>query len=129
MISSVVNLLGDKPEFQKAFDEANDQYYRGVEWALDVSKASFAELDIRGLPARLIRRDPETQVVVTREKALAGEWRDLPLNETLWKTTLNSFIQEKTPDIVLVAPKLNPKFRRYLADLRSLQAAGIAEPD
>ena len=131
MISSVVDVFGKSPEVQKAFDEANAKYYGGVELALDISQASFKELDLErsGVPARLIRRDPETQVVVTREKALGGEWRDLPLNERLWNVTLDLFLQRNSPDVVLVAPKLHPKFRRYLADLKLLQAAGVAEPD
>jgi hypothetical protein len=129
MISSVVDVMRDKPEVQEAFDQANDQYYKSIEWAVDISQASFKELDLRGVPARLIRRDPETQVVVTREKALRGEWRDLPLSDGLWKTTLHLFLQDNSSDIVLVAPKRHRKFRQYLADLKSLQAAGVAESE
>jgi hypothetical protein len=129
MISPVVDLMGEHPESQKAFDHANAQYYRNIEWALDISQASFKELDLRCIPARLIRRDPETQVVVTRDKALLGKWRDLPLKEGLWKTSLNLFLEDNSPDIVLVAPKRARKFRDYLADLKTLQATGIAEPN
>ncbi len=129
MISSVVDVMGDKPQVQQAFDEANAEYYRNVEWALDISQGEFKELDIRGLPARLIRRDPETQVVVTREKALEGKWKDLPFRERLWKSWLTSFLRADEPDVVLAAPKRHRKFRDYLADLKLLQEAGVAERD
>lgn len=130
MISSVVDLMGERPEVQKAFDEANARYYKKVKWALDISEASFAELDIRsGIPARLIRRDPETQVVVTREKAMEGKWRKLPLKDGLWKTALYLFLEGNDPDTVLVAPKRSRNFQKYLADLKTLQSAGVAEPD
>jgi len=129
MISSVVDVMGDKPQVQQAFDEANAEYYRNVEWALDISQGEFKELDIRGLPARLIRRDPETQIVVTREKAAEGGWRDLPFRERRWATSLNLLLNFDLPDKVLVAPKRHRKFRDYLADLRLLQEAGVAEPD
>lgn len=129
MISSVVDVMGDKPHVQHAFDEANAEYYRHVDWALDISQAEFKELDIRGLPARLIRRDPETQIVVTREKAAEGKWRDLPFREGLWRSWLTSFLRADEADVVLVAPKRHRKFRNYLADLKLLQEAGVAEPD
>jgi len=129
MISSVVDVMGDEPEVQKAFDEANAEYYRHVEWALDISQAEFSELCIRGVPARLIRRDPETQLVVTRAKALEGKWRDLPFKQTLWTTSLKLFLRDNKPDIVLVAPKRHRKFQDYLTDLKLLQDAGVAEPD
>jgi len=53
----------------------------------------------------------------------------LPLKQTLWKTTLNLFLQDDKPDVVLAAPKRHRKFRDYLADLKLLQEAGVAEPD
>ena len=129
MISSVVDVMGDKPHVQRAFDEANAEYYRNVKWALDISQGEFKELDIRGLPARLIRRDPETQVVVTREKAVEGKWRELPFRERLWATSLNLLLDFNLPDMVLVAPKRHRKFQDYVADLKLLQEAGVAEPD
>jgi len=129
MISSVVDVMGDKPQVQEAFDKANAEYYGNVEWALDISQGEFKELDIRGLPARLIRRDPETQVVVTRAKAAEGKWKDLPYRDTLWKSWLTSFLDENESEVVLVAPKRHRKFRDYLADLKLLQEAGVAEPD
>jgi hypothetical protein len=129
MISSVVDLMGNEPGVQKAFDEANAEYYKSVGWALDISQGEFQELDMRGVPAHLIRRDPQTQVVVTREKALQGRWKDLPLREALWKTTLGMLLQSNNRDVVLVAPKRHRKFREYMADIRALQEAGVAEPD
>lgn len=129
MISSVVEVMGDEPEVQEAFDTANAEYYRDVEWALDISDGEFKELSIKGVPAELIRRDPETQVVVKREKAMSGEWQDLPFNENLWPVTLQLFLKGDEGDVVLVAPKRHAKFDRYLDDIRTLQKAGIAEQD
>lgn len=130
MTSSIVELFKERPQKQAAFDAANEAYYRNVDWALDISGAEFQSFDIRGnVPARLIRRDPETQVVVTREKALNVPWKDLPLNEMLWKVSLELILSQGLPDKVLVAPKRNPRFKELVADLRTLQAAGVAEPD
>ncbi len=116
----------DKPAVQQAFNEANMAFYHDVDWALDISEGEFMELDIRGVPAQLIRRDPESQIVVTRERALASSWRDLPLKETLWKTCIADFLESETEeDVVLVAPKRNRKYLSLLEDLNRLRDAGV----
>jgi len=112
-----------------AFRLANAEYYRHVDWALDISRAEFKELDIRGIPSRLIRRDSETQIVVSRERVVEGDWRELDFRESLTSFSLNFMIEEGWPDMVMVAPKRHRKFPFYLHDLQLLREAGIAEPD
>lgn len=129
MISPFIAPGVAKPHQQAAFDKANAEYYQQVDWALDISEARFYECDIRGIPARLIRRDPQTQVVVTREKALLGEWRKLDLTRTFWSGWIELFLQEEALDVVLVAPKRHPKFNDLLDGLKMLRDAGVAEPD
>ncbi|MEW4452015.1 hypothetical protein AB1L30_04955 [Bremerella sp. JC817] len=129
MISPNVDVKGERPAVQVAFDQANSEYYRHVDWALDISEGAFKDLWIQGVPAHLIRRNPESQVVVTREKAMAGEWRELSLHEQIWSLALRRFLEGKDDAVVLVAPKRHRKFRRYVEDLRTLQQAGVAEPD
>jgi hypothetical protein len=115
---------------QEAFDKERDAYYRDVDWALDISEAEAVELELAGIPARLIRRDSETQAVVTRQAALPGEWRDL---EHVQGTELGLGIQELlkwgADDIVLVAHKRSRNFKQLLAGIEELRAAGVAEPD
>jgi hypothetical protein len=114
---------------QREFDEANAAYYSTVDWALDISEVECEEMDIRRVPARLIRRDPATQVMVTREKAMQGRWRELDLSRTYWATAIKLFLEDGDPDLVLVAPKRHRKFRDYLDGLKALRDAGVAEPD
>ena len=114
---------------QQAFDDANAEFYRHVEWAFDISKGEFKELCIRGIPGDLIRRDPETQVLITREKALKGEWKDLEFRESLWPVSLDLFLQREELSTVFAAPKRHVKFHDYLEDLKLLQHAGVAEAD
>lgn len=136
MISPFLATGGTTPKKQiivqaqkQAFDEANDNYYRTIDWALDISQAEFKEADIRGVPARLILRDPETQVVVTRQKALQGGWQELDLEETWWGLAIDHMLEREEPDIVLVAPKRHRNFKRLLEGLNLLREAGVAEPD
>lgn len=114
---------------QAAFDEANAAYYKNVDWALDIREAEFRECDLRTIPARLIRRDPETQVVVKREKAVLESWRQIDLSNTYWATTLEVFLRRGSEDTVLVAPKSDPQYKRLLDGLKLLRDAGVAEAD
>jgi hypothetical protein len=116
-------------EIVDAFREANAEYYRNVDWALDISEARVKELDIRGVPGHLIRRDPETQVLVTRQHVLDEAWRELPFKDSLTPFSLDFMLKEEMPDLVLIAPKRHRKFPLYLEDLQLLREAGIAEPD
>jgi len=52
-------------EVQGAFDEDREAFYDGVDWALDIQEAVFKEFQVEGIPVNKIRRDPETQVVVS----------------------------------------------------------------
>jgi hypothetical protein len=117
------------PQEQRAFDEANVAYYSTVDWALDIREAQFEEADLRRVPAHLVLRDPVTQVVVKREKAMRGDWRRLDLSETYWATGIEFMLERGDPDVVLVAPKLDRKFRQLLDGLKALRDAGVAEPD
>jgi hypothetical protein len=117
------------PLIQSAFDLANAAYYETVDWALDISAAEFYDLDVYCIPARLIRRDPATQLVVTREKALEGVWRSLDLSETHWPWAIENLLLNNTADTVLVAPKGHPNFKRLLEGLQILRDAGVAQPD
>ena len=98
----------DQPDVQQTFDESNAEYYRNVEWALDISQAEFEELCLRGFPVHLIRRDPETQIVMTREKALKGGWKHLEFQENLLPGLIDLFLQREEPATLLIAPTTSP---------------------
>lgn len=127
MISQWVPSLRNKPNAQKAFDEANAVYYQNVDWAMDIREAQFEEAELRGVPAKLMIRDPETQFVLTREKALEGKWKNVDLSGTYWATGIELFLNRGEQDVVFVAPKRHPRFRPLLAGLWALRDAGIFE--
>ncbi len=114
---------------QSAFDEANAAYYAAVDWALDLREAEFTdEPDFRGIPARLVIRDPDSQVVVTRERAMQGTWRQVDLSGTSWEAYIQGMLRDGYPDVILVAPKRSRKFRDLLNGLMRLKDAGVTEP-
>lgn len=115
------------PDQQKSFDAANSQYYTGVDWALDIREAQFEEADLRGIPTKLILRDPETQFIITREKALENKWKDIDLSGTYWKGAIELFLDSGVASKMFVAPKRNPRFRQLLGGLWMLRDAGVLE--
>ena len=116
---------------QGPFDEIREGFYRSVEWALDISQARFVEFECRGIPAKLIRHDPQSQVVVTRERAMRPGWRErLSSSNTLWPFAIDMFLQDGDADRVFAAPLGASKSKReaLLAGLRELRALEVAEP-
>ncbi|MBI3839913.1 MAG: hypothetical protein HY288_18475 [Planctomycetia bacterium] len=129
MTSSLIFGGQATPVEQQAFDRANDDYYRSVDWALDISQGDFKDLDIRGVPGRLIKRDHETQALLTRQAMLDGKWRNLEFHTNITSIGISLCLDRGEPDLVLVAPKRDNTFRERLADIELLRRAGIAEPD
>jgi hypothetical protein len=117
---------------QGPFDVARRGFYESVDWALDIREARFKEFEVRGIPARLIRRDPESQLVVTRERASQYGWRErLSKSNQLWPFMIDLFLSDGDEDIILVAPLSAPKKKRekLLQELGELRDAGVALPE
>ena len=129
-INKTADRIKRRPSIEASFAKARTQYYRTVDWALDISKALTTEFDVRGIPAHLIRRDPETQIVVTREKALQLDWR---ARVSSWNEDgvylVDRFLTDGDDDCVLIAPKGSKRrFKRVRDALNDLRRAGVAEP-
>jgi len=116
------------PRLQELIAPANSNYYARVDWALDIKEAELKELDCRGVPARLVRRDPETQIMVTRERVLASR-DDIAVGGEYWHDLLKLFLESSYADHVLIAPRRDPQFKEFVAGLHRLRQAGVAEPD
>jgi hypothetical protein len=120
-----------KPETQIPFDEAKEAYYADVDWALDIRHARFKEFDLSGVPARLVRRDSDTQVVVLRSDALKQGWRQQLSPDNYWLSVIDVWLGEEHPSLILAAPKALPgrTYRKARQDLDALRNAGVAQPD
>jgi hypothetical protein len=129
MIKPNPTVIGIREKYCQQFATDNASHYRHMDWALDIREAEFVEADIRGIPARLIRRDRPSQVIVTRGKALEGMWQQLDLKDTYWPIALKLFLEREDDDVVLVAPKAHNNYEAYLGGLERLRKAGVAEPD
>lgn len=118
-----------KPDFARA----DAEFYKTVDWSLDISEAEFSSpIDIRYGPSSLVRRDLETQVIVRRDKVEAAQdfWRSsADLAGTFWPIMLDNMLLFGMQDRVLAAPKRRKDFAKQLEGLRLLRREGIADPD
>jgi len=107
---------------------ANRAYYAQVDWALDIREAKFTSApELHFIPGSLIRRDPETQALVTREQAVQALSAGLPWGESGMEIALRWFVDDGPyDDVVLVAARAAKYFRRDLATLAMLRREGLA---
>jgi hypothetical protein len=128
MVSPYVAPATATEDQQRAFEVANRAFYETVDWGLDLREADFDEVDLSGVPGRVVLRDPRDQALVTREAALRGDWRGLDLSGTWWAIVLEDLVGSSFESAALVAPRRHKKYKRLVEGIQQLRDAGIAEP-
>ncbi|MFF0204373.1 hypothetical protein [Streptomyces sp. NPDC005017] len=114
---------------QPSYDAANSAAYAEIDWALDISGARGCAVDVQGIPSRLIRRDPETQAVMTFEQALGGAWREVDLAGTPFGVHAKIILETGAEDMVLAADHSSANFAHQVAKLAELRKLGCVLPD
>ncbi len=128
---------GKTTSLQRTFEKANAEYYSTVDWALDIKEAEFDDFDCRGVPSRLVRRNPETQMMLTKERVLANK-DTIGVGGEHWEGMIKLFLDDSlgfaspAGDAIYVVPRKPPRgFDRQslVAGIEALRRAGVAEPD
>ncbi len=126
---SAINVPYDyrTPAVRERVVRANADYYGSVDWALDIRDAEFEGADIEGIPAHLLRLDPETQAVAKRARLEADEgWRKC-VKGTVVEEVISTFLRRQDDPAILVAPKFGSEAKEYLRALKALRRAGYVE--
>ncbi len=118
----------DRLRKKATFARADEAYYEHVDWALDIREAEFYACEFRYMPGHLVRRDPETQGLIWRDKLLRHDWKSpkFPFSGSVF---FDLFLESGLPSMVVVACKRHPTFERQMEELKELRRLGIAEPD
>lgn len=117
--------LHTSPELTLQINQETARYLETVDWSLDIREAQFKECDISNLLFRLVRRDPETQVVIRRDMLLDGRWRDvLGQSHEFVSFVLKIFIESGSEEYILVAPRRGD-YRPTMQAIEALRKAGI----
>jgi hypothetical protein len=114
------------PRVQQRWTDAIVAYYRGVDWALDISEARFsAGMTFATVPGDLVRRDPRRQVLVRRLSLADRRWIASPRRIAL------EWFEKKSPfDSVVLVGRDEPRHRQADLDaLQQLRDLGVAELD
>lgn len=108
---------------------ANAAFYQHVDWALDLSKARFTSvIDFAAIPGSLIKRDAESQVLIRRRDLLECDWQSIDFGGTVYDMLISDFLEESTfADVVLVAARVNRKYRDQMSVLCELRRIGLAQ--
>lgn len=106
----------------------NSAYYVNVDWALDLREAQFSStFAFHGVPASLVRRDPETQFILRRDTITRIGWSgthaDLP------SVLVNSFLSSGVPDTVVGVGRSSQKFDAELREFHALRERGVFESE
>jgi hypothetical protein len=131
-LAGKINKLMIRPELptvdnQAPFLAAAAEAYERIDWALDISEVDAYDLEIKGIPSRLIRRDPETQAVVRREALEGKPWSEIDYSGTYFSVAMDRIVLEGWPEVILVAPRTGPKKEAFLRVITDLRAIGVAE--
>ena len=115
---------------RKQYIAANAAYYRAVDWAVDISQAEFTsfENEWADIPARLYRRDPETQVLISRESCRGRNWRAACEGSYVW-VHIERFLETEFADTVIVAPKRSKYFEAVMGAIGRLRSIGVVLAD
>jgi hypothetical protein len=113
---------------QPAWDQANREFYASVDWALDISLAEFqGGFRVDAVPGHLVRRDEETQILVSRKNLSQTDWRSLDWDGSSFQISIDRFLKDGLYDeTVLVAPKRAKHFQEDLRTLEILRREGLA---
>jgi hypothetical protein len=126
--------IGPGPAFdaiQPEWESAASKFYADVDWALDISEAQFpGGVTFEAVPGHLIRRNPDSQVLVTRKALSAADIDSLDFDKTAINIALSWFLRGSMFDSVVIAARSDSKWaKRDRAVLNMLRSEGLAEPD
>ena len=119
------NVCHDDQKRNASFNSANAEFYKNVDWALDISSLNPAGLEIRGtIPSRLIRRNPEVHYIMTRMVALEGGWKNYDPFD-VFQISVSTFLDSGAEDNLFIAPKQSKNFREQIEFFHRLKTAGL----
>jgi hypothetical protein len=113
---------------QTAFRRSNAAYYRSVDWAIDIREADAEELELTGIPGRLVRRSPENSILIKAANLRNRDWRR-GINNSVVEVGIERMLEYQLEDKVQVACRRSKDYTREIELFKILREKGVAEPD
>jgi hypothetical protein len=108
-----------------AFALSNWEFYKTVDWALDISAAGFPSCRLSSVPGELVRRDADTQILVSKSRLLAIGWERLPL-PAITRIGVEACLHSQYEHYVICAGKRSSRFAEEQRGLDILRREGAA---
>lgn len=110
----------------REFLAANLSRYQTMDWALDITQAQFSFVEsLPGVPAALVKRDPESHFVMTA--AAARRLREESKEISVWTVIADNLLSSPIQDTVIAVGGLGKKLRTDLAAARALRDRGLLQ--
>jgi hypothetical protein len=111
-------------DYAERFVEANREFYRQVDWAVDISAAEFASMRLTSVPGELVRIDPRTQIRINRSRLAARGWADLPL-PSITRVAIEQCMRSKFEYQVVAAGRRSKFLSEELRGIEILREEGL----
>lgn len=109
---------------QDAFALGAQDFYKDVDWALDIADAEFSDAEFYCVPGHLVRRDEKTQFLVHRDRFAGRDLSGLPSSA---RHVADRFDEMPFDSYVAVAPKRSKYFEKLRIDFEVLRSEGLAD--
>lgn len=113
---------------QSAWDINVAELYSDTDWALDISQARFtSSVSLEAIPGDKIRRDPETQALVTRSQLQSCDWQSIDYGDSAFNVAIDWFLEHSIFDSVVLAARTGAKNAKSdISVLNALREQGVA---
>jgi hypothetical protein len=113
----------------KSWIATQQEFYRGVDWAVDITAAKFTTLvEFEGIPADLVIAEPGSYVRIKRARILSSSFQYDRLH-SLSQIIVDGFMELGLPDLVVAAGLGGRDPRHELEALQLLRDSGAAPPN
>jgi len=109
------------------YSKANREYFRDVDWAIDISEVNASGIEIRGgIPISQIIRNKENQMIITREEAELGRWKEISnIDTSVIKLAIEDIIHSEEEEGIIVLGSRSKNYQKNLIILQEMKRNGV----
>ncbi len=109
------------------YSKANREYYRDIDWAIDISEVNASGILIRGgIPTNQIIRNKENQMIITRKEAELGRWKEIrEIDSSVIKNAIEDIIRSGEEEGIIILGSRSNNYQKNLSILQEMKRSGI----
>jgi hypothetical protein len=109
------------------YAKANIEYYRDIDWSIDISEVNASGIEIRGgIPTNQIIRNKENQMIITRKEAELGRWKNnREIDTSAIKNAIEDIIHSGEEEGIIILGSRSKNYQKNLSILQEMKRSGI----